>query len=306
MKIGFGAALWMRDSHLLGMYKMFDDLAMSQCDGCEMHFPYIFDAFERTPAKLKNLLDMHDLSLASVFTRVDFASDATIRRDHDRCLRMMDFIGAMGGEHVLFDEDYSVGGNFYVKRPRPADMAGRISLMAETANKLGEESKSRGLKLSWHIHWGTVMEEEQNLRDFMAKTDPALVGFCPDTAQMRICGQDVVGLFRDLIDRIQYVHYKDVEIRRHIVDGKTWCGNGPEPGDDGGYRVDSLGRMVELGRGEIDFPAITKILKDAGYDGWIIDDFDYTGYRVDESIDACVRYLNHTLGIWGERQLAQK
>ena len=67
--------------------------------------------------------------------------------------------------------------------------------------------------------------------------------------------------------------------------------------------MDSRGRWVELGRGSIDFPAVTKVLLDTGYDGWIVDDFDFTGYPAVDSANACKDYINYALGIWGERDI---
>ena len=46
---------------------------------------------------------------------------------------------------------------------------------------------------------------------------------------------------------------------------------------------------------------ISWILLSAGFDGWIVDDFDFTGYRAMESAQAIKDYINLALGIWGER-----
>ena len=303
MKIGFGAALWMRDYNLPGLHKMLDELAMLRCDGVELHFPYIFDAYESRPAYLKELLAIHGLELASVFTRTNFATAETLEKSIERDLRMMDFLAAMGGKNVLLDDDYSVNGNFYLKRPWPEDIDGRISELADIANRLGEEARQRGMQLAWHQHWGTLFESPENFDKFMQKTDASLVGFCPDTAQLKLCGYDEVACIEKYADRVTYVHFKDVERRwnkRTLWDGME------VPTDTGGYNVDSFGRMVELGRGEVNFPAIAEILRKAGFDGWIIDDFDYTGYRTYDSCKACIDYMNNALGVYGERQLKKE
>ena len=60
-------------------------------------------------------------------------------------------------------------------------------------------------------------------------------------------------------------------------------------------------RFVELGRGLIAFPALLALLCEAGYDGWILDDFDYSAYAAGESSIANLRYLRHSLGLVGRR-----
>ena len=68
------------------------------------------------------------------------------------------------------------------------------------------------------------------------------------------------------------------------------------PTDEGAYGVDSRGRWVELGRGVVDFPAVTQVLRSVGYDGWLVNDFDFTGYDARASVKACKDYINLGLG----------
>ena len=301
MKIGFGAALWMRDHYLPGMHRMLDDLAMNACDGLELHYPYIFDAYRHKPQYLKELLDLHGLELASVFMRFDYASPELVAADAARNRQMMDFMAEMGGEDVLLDENYSLNGSFYAKRPKPKDKLSRFHMIDDTSNMMAEYAKDKGLKLSWHVHWGTLFAEEEWFHRFMEATDPDLIYFCPDTAQLKLCGYDEVGIVKQYAQRIRYAHFKDVVIRKDV--GKElWPGSGVMPRDDGGYNVDSLGRMTELGRGEVNFHGIMDALCKAGFNGWIIDDFDYTGYLANEACRACIEYLNNALGVYGERQ----
>ncbi|MGH2460534.1 MAG: hypothetical protein ACRDIY_16900, partial [Chloroflexota bacterium] len=60
-------------------------------------------------------------------------------------------------------------------------------------------------------------------------------------------------------------------------------------------------RMVELGRGLIDFPALLAVLQRAGFDGWIVDDMDYSAYSTLDSATACRDYLREALGLTGRK-----
>jgi len=66
--------------------------------------------------------------------------------------------------------------------------------------------------------------------------------------------------------------------------------------------VDSQWRFVELGRGRIDFPALFAILQGVNFDGWIVDDMDYSAYGTLESATLCREYLRDALGLMGRKQ----
>jgi len=51
----------------------------------------------------------------------------------------------------------------------------------------------------------------------------------------------------------------------------------------------------------VPFKEITQALLDAGYNGWLMDDFDFSGYAAMLSAKACKDFINLGLGIWGER-----
>ena len=207
------------------------------------------------------------------------------------------FVAELGYDIVLLD-----GGR---KRPgitAQQQLDDQIKLIAETANMLGEYANSLGLHLSWHQHWGSIFEVQAPFHRLMELTDPALMGFCCDVGQLALGDFDVVETVRRYVDRIGFMHYKDVTMAGR-PEGELWPGGPVAPTDGGAYGIDSKARWVELGRGMVDFPAVTEVLLSAGYDGWIVDDFDFTGYPARASAQACKDYINYGLGIWGERDI---
>ncbi len=296
MKIGFGTQLWLRDNHFENFYRMLDEMSLEGLDGFEMCYPFLYEWYGSRPAELRTLLEMHDLELASYYTGMTFYDEqqrqAGMARFKERCHLVAD----VGGNVVMLD-----GGR---KRPgiSPQALDDQISLVAETANTLGEYSRSCGLIMAWHQHWGSIFETAEPFDRLMARTDPDLVKFCPDVGQLALGDFDVVGTVERYVQRIGYVHYKDVTFAGRP--DKPIYSDGPAvPSDEGAYGVDSRGRWVELGRGSVDFPAVTEVLQSAGYDGWITDDLDFTGYPARASVAACKEYLNQGLGIWGERDI---
>jgi len=296
MKLGFGTQLWLRDNHLEHWYRMLDEMSLAGLDGFEMCYPFLYEWYAGREQELRDLLALHDLELSAYYLGLTFDRDDERRSGEARFRERCDFCAALGSKVVLLD-----GGR---KRPgaTPQELDDHVSLVAETANALGEYARSLGLTLAWHQHWGSIFEVPPTFDALMARTDPQLVKFCPDTGQLALCGFDVVETIRRYADRLGYVHYKDVTFAGR-PSGTLWPGGPRVPADDGAYNVDSRGRWVELGRGVIDFPAVTRLLRDAGYDGWIVDDFDMTAYAPRASVAACKDYVNRGLGIWGERDI---
>jgi inosose dehydratase len=296
MKIGFGSQLWVKDNHFENFHRMLDEMALIGFDGFEMCYPFLIEWYEHKPKELKTLLHMHGLELASYYTGIRFADREACRAGVEEVKRRCRFVAEIGGPFVLLD------GGEKEYQPSFATLDDYVGHIAETANSLGEYARSLGVSLAWHQHWGSIFDVEPAFHRLMALTDPAVVGFCCDVGQVVLCGFDVLDIVRRYVNRITFMHYKDITFAGR-PQGELWPGGITAPVDRGGYGVDSRGRWVELGRGVVPFPEITRILRDAGYDGWIVDDFDYSGYSPVESATACIDYINRGLGIWGERGL---
>ena len=133
-------------------------------------------------------------------------------------------------------------------------LAQGLSRAAEIADKVGLES-------CYHPHLGTICENRKQLAKVMELTD---INLCPDTAHLLAGGSDPLEVVRSYVDRVNYVHLKDYK------DGK-W---------------------LELGEGEIDFPAIMEALRKAHYNGWITVELDVTERTPLESAVISKKYID--------------
>ncbi len=297
MKIGFGTQLWLKDNHYENFHRMLDEMALVGLDGFEVCYAFLIDWYERKPRELMRLLSMHGLELSSYYWGISFNNKEACRRGIEEVKRRCRFVSAIGGQTILLD-----GGerDWHAEYSSVDDY---IKFIAETANQLGEYARSQGLTLAWHQHWGSIFETQPALERFLALTDPEVVGFCCDVGQIALSGMDVVDIVKRYVSRIKFMHYKDITFagRPH---GELWR-DYAVPADEGAYGVDSRGRFVELGRGVVPFKEVTNILLDAGYDGWLVDDFDYSGYSPVESVQACKDFINKGLGIVSARDVRE-
>lgn len=290
MKLGYHLAPWVRDGHPESFYRALDEISLTGWDGVEFSGQWVVERFGRNPGELKDLLTLHDLEMASSYFRPSYLRE---RRESDVELthRVIDAAAGAGCQNLLID-----GGN---QKPE-GNTDDDYQRVAEVANVVGSLAKAAGLQCSWHQHWGTMFEWSAPFDRLMELTDPELVKFCPDTAQLMMGDFDVLATFEKYARRIGFIHFKDLDVNHNWKVTATHAG--PETwGDTGGYHPDSKWRFVELGRGLIDFPAMLAVVRGAGYDGWILDDFDYSAYSTREASTTLLRYLRHGLGLAGRR-----
>ena len=292
--VGFGMAPWWRDGHPENIYRGLDEIAAAGFDGVEVYGAPV-QQFLNRPASFGQLVARNGLTLSSVYTHFAYLDPARQGAEDEEFARLANFAAEAGGKWILLD------GGHKPNLHGPDDVTDDdIAIVAETANRYARHAAGLGLKLAWHQHWGGIFEWSAPFHRFMARTEVGLVNFCPDSAQLAMGDYDVVEAFRRYAGRIGYVHFKDLAPNHNWA--RTAAHGGPsQPRDSGGYHVDSKWRMVELGRGTIDFPALLAILQGAGFDGWIVDDMDYSAYAALECATVCRDYLRDALGLTGRK-----
>ncbi|MBX2881299.1 MAG: sugar phosphate isomerase/epimerase [Granulosicoccus sp.] len=127
----------------------------------------------------------------------------------------------------------------------------------ETIARLGRDDY--GLIAEIHPHAGGFMDFEPEVEQLLAETDPDLLKICIDTGHCSYAGFDPVAFIQRHMDRITYVHFKDTDasVKAAAIANRT-----------GFYDACGQGIFCNLGDGEVDFPAVRKLLLESGYAGW--------------------------------------
>ena len=133
-------------------------------------------------------------------------------------------------------------------------------IFAEGATKVAEAVKREtGLRTAFHHHCAGYVETPAEIEKLMSLTDTRLLGLVFDCGHYRFGGGDPLDGLRKYGQRVWHFHFKDY----HPAMGRQ----GAEEGWDY-FQAVRHGVFCELGKGNVNFPALMKELQELGYDGW--------------------------------------
>ncbi len=169
---------------------------------------------------------------------------------------------AHGAQHMVLIDSIS---------PRRAPTAGRASEAEQMdsaewtayrdriaqAAQIGAEEY--GLTVGIHAHAAGFMDFEPELERLLNEVDEKLLKICFDTGHHSYAGFDPVAFMKRHVDRISYMHFKDIDpaVKADVIEKRT-----------GFYDACGQGIFCNLGQGDVDFPAVRQVLLDAGFEGW--------------------------------------
>jgi len=261
MAVRFGANPigWSNDD----MRELGGDIPLEQClaeakaagfEGMELGHK-----FPREAGALRTVLGGHGLDLVS-----GWYSSALLERDVDvefAALRPhLNLLKALGSNVLILAE---TTGAIHDDRAiplskRPVLDGGAMRRLCESLTALGDAVAAESVRLAYHHHMGTVVQDGQDIEALMAHTGPS-VHLLLDTGHAVFAGTDPVALARDYRQRIAHVHCKDVrkEVRVRAM-SESWS------------FLDAVveGVFTVPGDGTIDFGAVLGQL--GGYSGWLV------------------------------------
>ncbi len=218
------------------------------------------------PAELKRVLNQKKLQLVGAFVPVALAREEAHEKGVALALKTAGLMFEAGFESafiVLADDNGSV--------PERTLNAGRIKpemgltdaqwkVFASGAEKVAKAVRDKyGMRTVFHHHCAGYVETPSEVARLMELTDPSLLGLCLDMGHYAFGGGNPVDALTKYYNRIWHVHFKDFDpkVAEKAVKMKYDY-----------FKSVEEGVFCELGKGNVDFPAIVKILKEKDFDGW--------------------------------------
>ena len=214
------------------------------------------------PAILADALAEHALTLIGGVVFRPFHDPAAWDEVMDAATRTCRALTAHGARELVLIDSIS---------PRRAPTAGRAAEAEQmgaaewaafrdriaTVAKMGTEEY--GLRVSIHAHAAGFIDFEPELERLLNEVDEATLKICFDTGHHSYAGFDPVAFMRRHVGRIAYMHFKDIDpqVKARAIANRT-----------GFYDACSQGIFCNLGKGDVDFPAVRQVLLDTGFEGW--------------------------------------
>ena len=211
---------------------------------------------------LADALAQRDLTLIGGVIFRAFHDPAAWDDVMDGSVRTCQALKAHGAKHLVIIDSIS---------PRRAPTAGRANEAEQmdaaewaafrdriaTIAKMG--AQEYGLTVGIHAHAAGFIDFEPELERLLDETDETILKICFDTGHHSYAGYDPVAFMERHIDRISYMHFKDIDpvVKADVIDKRT-----------GFYDACGQGIFCNLGEGDVDFRAVRQILIDNGFDGW--------------------------------------
>jgi inosose dehydratase len=215
----------------------------------------------------------HGIAMSAFYLNAEYTNPATADLELDQFEIVLRILAATGSRHLV------VGGGAPAL-PGLAHSADEYDGFATALTRVGRLAADHGIALSYHPHIDTFIETREQLDQVVDRVDTDVVGLCVDTAHLVQAHSDPVAVLRDYIGITRYVHFKDT----YDADGLTGVAR---------YQA-----FCELGAGLVDFPAATRVLLDAGFDGPLIVELDMTTRRsAEESCLESIDYIRDGLGL---------
>ena len=214
------------------------------------------------PVELAEALAEHDLTLIGGVVFRAFHDPAQWDDVLDGAVRTCRALKAHGAQHLVLIDSIS---------PRRAGTAGRadaaeqmdaaewIAFRDRIAHVARMGTEEFGLTVGIHAHAAGFMDFEPELDRLLDEVDERILKICFDTGHHSYAGFDPVAFMERHMDRISYMHFKDIdpEVKADAVAKGT-----------GFYEACGQGIFCNLGQGDVDFPRVRQLLLDHGFDGW--------------------------------------
>ena len=187
------------------------EMALAGFTGCE-----IGNKFPTDKEVLKKALDLRGLTVCNQWFST-FLISKPFEETANRFGEKLNSLKYLGAKVIgVSEQSYSIQGkNQPIFSGKHVMDDREWSLLCDGLNRLGKMAKDKQMKLTFHHHMGTVIQDEDEIDRLMTHTDPSLVSLLFDSGHLSFDKIDPVKILRKYSGRIGHVHLKD--LRNDVV-----------------------------------------------------------------------------------------
>ncbi len=217
-------------------------------------------------AALRQALASRGLRLAEVYASLPCAADGPLPGALEAARERLRLLHDGGGDVLVAALDISAERSAVAGRAADPDAPSLTDAgwrnLAETVDRLAQETVAGGHSFAWHPHAATYVETPAEVERLAATTDPMRVGLCLDVGHHIVGGGDPVAALGRYRERVTHIHLKDVD--PEVLDGLR---QGALPDFAAAIRQRLF---TELGNGCLDLGGVLAALAARDYSGWLM------------------------------------
>lgn len=219
--------------------------------------------FPRTAAELAPLLKEVNLRLASGW-HSGFLADRSVAEEVAAVQPHAALLKALGAKVMVYGECGKMPGSNPLDEPLSLSPVLNCVDIVDYARKVSEFAnillREFGLKLAYHHHLMMLVEQHDELQEFLAKTSDN-VGLVLDSGHAFAGGVNLAQTIERFGHRVIHIHLKDVrpDVLRQVQQ------------DDLSFNdAVRAGLFTVPGEGCIDYAPLIEFVANSGYQGWLI------------------------------------
>ena len=221
--------------------------------------------YPKDPQELVGKLEEKNLKVSSAWFSTFFTEEGRYKETLEAFMNHLSFMKAVGADvinlcecgHCIQQSDLAVFGD----GNKPKFTQKQWQLLISGLHELGRIANDYDIKISYHYHLGTGVQNKEELDYLMQHTSPYLLGLLLDTGHAYAAGIDPKYILETYGDRINQVHLKDV--RDNILS---------EVKSKGCTFMDGvrMGMFSVPSDGNVDFDTVFTALNKLNYEGWFV------------------------------------
>jgi inosose dehydratase len=234
-----------------------------------------FGPYRTKPSELKALLDQHKLTLAMFSSGNVEIDPAKEQSTIDQHVAHASFVKALGGSSIQLTNS-----------ARPKDRlptTDELKRLAAVMNEIGKQTADMGVQAAYHNHMHQLGETPEEVDVIVQAMNPKYCKLLLDIAHYKQGGGQPEQAVKQ---------YKDLLYALHLKDTMS-----PNPDKENDPKARDY-KFVELGRGNVNVPAVLAAIDDINFKGWGIIELDgipETGKTAAQCAQINKEYITKTL-----------
>lgn len=248
----------------LGTIKASKDLGFNAVEVCDIN-PHDNSSKREYAAKIKEEADSLGVKLVNFVFGADLLNGSGDRKGNidaemSYLKEMVDIAEILGVNHLRHDVLYKLG------EFRSFDTA--LPIIASRVREISEYAKSKGIRTSVENH-GLICQSPDRMERLFKAVDCDNFGTICDMGNFLCCDCDIIQAVSTVAPFATFVHAKDMYLK---------SGNCIDAPGEGFFNTRGMNYLqgVVIGHGIVPVTQCLKILKNAGYDGYVT--IEYEGF----------------------------